>query len=145
MGRKEDQMTLANIYGYFSESQKVYFATVLDEQPKLRPMTLFYYKGKFYFTTFTNDSKVAQIKSNKLCEVLMSINDEYKNDGYIKMTGTAKVCNDLDIKHDAQYFCYYFDTYYESVDDPDFCLIELSFHTYEYMKPGNDHTITVKA
>jgi general stress protein 26 len=104
---------------------------------------LFFNKGKFYFVTFTNDSKVAQIRQNKLCEVLLPIKDEVGNRGYIKMTGKAKICNDPYAREDAQYFCYFFDDFYEGADDPDFTLIELNFEAYEFMKPGETHSVKV--
>ena len=73
----------------------------------------------------------------------MPIKDELENNGYIKMTGEAFVCNDAFVKSEAEYFCYFFDQYYESVDDPDFCLIELEFKTFEYVKPGEIHSIKI--
>ncbi|MCL2062860.1 MAG: pyridoxamine 5'-phosphate oxidase family protein [Candidatus Cloacimonetes bacterium] len=140
MSKLNDQSSIKEIYSYISENQYVYFATTLDLQPKIRTMVLFFYKGRFFFVTFTNDSKVAQIKSNKLCEVLLPIQDEIGNKGHIKMTGKAKICSDPDARQDAEYYCYFFDQYYDGADDPDFCLIELDFEFYEIMKPGDSHT-----
>jgi len=144
MSKGSGQVSIADIYTYISGSQNVYFATTLDMQPKIRPMVLFYYKGKFFMVTFSTDSKIAQIKSNKLCEVLLPIQDEYGNNGYIKLIGTAKICTDMDCREDASYFCYFFDQYYKGADDPDFCLIELTFDTYEMLKPGDNHKVILK-
>ena len=145
MPKGNEQVTLNDIYSYITENQYVYFATTLDKQPKVRPMTLFYFKGRFFFITFTNDSKVLQIKNNKLCEVLLPIKDQVGNHGYIKMIGTAKINHDPNDKQDAEYYCYFFDTLYEGVDDPDFCLIELEFNEYEFFKPGDTHKVEVRS
>jgi len=144
MSKSSSQASMSEIFTYISESQYVYFATTQDTQPKIRPMVLFYYKGKFFMVTFSTDSKISQIRKNKLCEVLLPIKDEYGNNGYIKMIGTARICDDMDLREDASYYCYFFDEYYKGADDPDFCLIELSFDMYEMLKPGDNHKIVVK-
>jgi general stress protein 26 len=140
---KSSDITLKDIFSYITANQYVYLSTTLDSQPKIRPMSLFYYKGNFYFVTYTNDAKVAQIKNNKLIEVILPIKDELNNQGYIKLTGKAKICTDADAKYDATYFCYFFDEMYDGPDDPDFCLIECTFDVYEYFEPGKRHSIKV--
>ena len=145
MPKNSDQISMNEVYSYITENQYVYLATTQEMQPKIRPMVLFFYKGLFYFVTFTNDPKVAQIKNNKLCEVLLPIKDELNNNGYIKMTGRAKICTDADARYDAAYFCYFFDQYYDGPDDPDFCLIECSFDTFEFLKPGDNHKTKVQS
>jgi general stress protein 26 len=144
MGRKAEQLTVNDIYSFIGDNQYVYFATTLDNQPKIRPMVLFYIRGRFFFVTFKSDAKIAQVRSNKLCEVLLPLKDEIDNNGYIRMTGTAKICDDVDMKQDAEYFCYFFDQYFDGADDPDFCLIELFFDSFEYMKPGDNHKVIIK-
>ncbi|MDD4155744.1 MAG: pyridoxamine 5'-phosphate oxidase family protein [Candidatus Cloacimonetes bacterium] len=136
MAKMSDQMIIDEVFAYITENQYCYLATALEKQPKIRPMVLFYYNSRFFMVTFTNDSKVAQFKGNKLCEVCIPINDEYKNKGYIKMTGQGKIIKDYDLKYDATQFCYFFDELYEGADDPDFALIELTFNAYEIMSPG---------
>jgi len=143
MPKSSDQISMNDVFTYISENQYVYLTTTQDSQPRIRPMVLFYYKGIFYFITFTNDAKVAQIKNNKLIEVLLPIKDELNNQGYIKMSGKAKICTDADAKYDATYFCYFFDELYDGPDDPDFCLIECSFDAFEYFKPGERHSVKV--
>jgi len=142
MSKNSNQM--AELFTYISANQSVYFATTHDKQPKIRPMTMFYFRGRFFMVTFSSDSKINQIKNNKLCEVLLPIKDEYDNEGYVKMIGTAKICTDPDLRADATDFCYFFDEYYKGADDPDFCLIELTFDTYEMLKPGDNHKTVVK-
>ena len=140
---KNNDITMKDIYSFITENQYVYLTTTQDMQPKIRPMTLFYYKGIFYFVTFTNDAKVAQIKNNKLIEVLLPIKDQLNNQGYIKMSGKAKICTDADAKYEATYFCYFFDELYDGPDDPDFCLLECNFDAFEYFKPGTRHSVKV--
>jgi general stress protein 26 len=59
------------------------------------------------------------------------------------MTGTAKINNDANDKDEAQYFCYFFDNMYDGSDDPDFTLVELDFETYEFFRPGYNHSVKV--
>ena len=140
---KNNDLNLTDIFSYISENQYVYFTTTQELQPRVRTMVLFYYKGRFFFITFTNDAKVVQIRNNKLCEVLLPIKDELGNLGHIKMSGRAKICTDPNDRQDAEYYCYFFDQLYEGVDDPDFCLIELDFDSYEYVKPGETHSVRI--
>jgi general stress protein 26 len=143
MGKQNDQISLGEIFSYITENQYIYFATTQDKQPKIRPMVLFYYRGRFFFVTFTGDAKVGQIKSNKQCEVILPIEDDVGNKGYIKMTGNARINTDANDKDEAQYFCYFFDNMYDGSDDPDFTLIELDFETYELFRPGQNHSVKV--
>ena len=142
MAKSSGLPTVSDVYSYIAGNQYVYFATTLDNQPKIRPMVLFFHQGRFFFITFTNDSKVTQIKRNKLCEVLLPIKDD-GNTGYVKMTGKAKICQDLDARYDAQYFCYFFDDFYDGSNDPNFTLIELIFDCFEILKPGETHSVKV--
>ena len=144
MARGTEQMTVKELMTFIKQDQVVYFTTTLDNQPKVRPMIMFYVYGKFYFCTFLGDSKVAQIKANKQCQALLPLKDDEDNNGYLNMIGTAKICNDMNIKQEAEYFCYFFDQFYDGADDPDFCLIELTFDSYEYLKPGENHKIVIK-
>ena len=143
MGKVSDQLSKADIYSYISKQQYVYFSTVLDDQPKVRPMTLFFEKGLFFFVTFRNDSKVAQIKANKKCEVLLPLKDETGSNGYLRMTGIGKVCADEYLRQEATYFCYFFDEYFDGADDPDFVLLELFFDDYELMRPNQSYSTKV--
>ena len=61
MAKSNDQTILKEIFSYLTENQYVYFATNQDSQPKIRPMVLFYYKGKFYFVTFKKKNIVTII------------------------------------------------------------------------------------
>jgi len=144
MSKGSDQITLKELLTFVKENQVVYFATMHDSQPKVRPMTLFYIYGKFYFCTFQGDPKVAQIKNNKSCQILLPLKDDYDNNGYINMIGSAKICQDMNVKQEAEYFCFFFDQFFDGADDPDFCLMELTFDSYEYLKPGENHKIVIK-
>lgn len=139
MGKVNDEQVFEEIYSYIKQNQYCYLATVLEKQPKIRPMVLFYHKNRFWMITFTNDSKVAQLKKNKLCEVCIPVSDHFDNKGYIKLTGQANIVKDYDLKYDASHFCYFFDEYYNSADDPDFTLIELVFSVFEIVSPGDIH------
>ena len=143
MGKVSDQLTKADLYSYISKQQYVYFATVLEKQPKLRPMTLFFDKGRFFFVTFRNDAKIIQIKSNKWCEVLLPLQDESGSHGYLRMSGFSMICSDAYTRQEATYFCYFFDDFFDGADDPSFCLLELFFDSFELLRPGESHSIKV--
>jgi general stress protein 26 len=145
MGKNKDYLNEDEILSYVRDNQYVYLATILENHPKVRPMTMFYYHGRYFMVTFINDSKVLQIRNNKNIEVILPLKEEPNRDGYIRFSGIAKIINDPSLKQEATYFCYFFDEFWDGSDDPEFCLLELIFDSYEYMMPGNNHKVVIKA
>ncbi|HCX60237.1 MAG TPA: hypothetical protein DG355_06190, partial [Candidatus Cloacimonas sp.] len=84
---------------------------------------LFTVEDRYFFATFTGDSKVAQIQNNKLVEACVPL-EEDGHTGYIRLKGRASIVNNAALKAEASERCYFFDEYFSGYDDPDYTLIE---------------------
>jgi len=125
----------AEIMGYFEKFQDVFLATIEDDKPKVRPMSMVYLDSKFWFLTGTQDAKMDQIRKNPKIEWCYMFK---KGDhvGYIRGNGTADVITDIELKTSIANRVEYFDQHWGSPDDPNYTLIEVNTKEVEYMKPG---------
>lgn len=118
-------------------TQMVYIATTEGDQPHLRPMTLIWWSGRFWFATGSRDAKVAQIKANPKVEWSLLLPGEGCT-GYLKATGAMREETDPAVRRsvaDAARFLY---NYWKDADDPDFILYEMQPARMRYMQPGAD-------
>ncbi len=118
-------------------TQMVYIATMEDDQPHLRPMTLIWWERRFWFATGSRDAKVAQIKANPKVEWSLLLPGDGCT-GYLKCTGSMREERDSSVRRavaDAARFLY---NYWKDADDPDFILYEMLPSRMRYMEPGAD-------
>jgi len=123
------------IWEYFQSTQIIHFATCDKDKPKVRPVTLFYFKEQFYILTFTNDAKVRQIMQNPEYEFSYLVDDE-DNVGYIRASGIAEIIIDQELKKDVAENCYYFNQFWKDYNDNSYTLIKLLIEQIEFMAPG---------
>lgn len=135
MAKNNDSALQSEVMSYIRRYQYAYLSTCDKNQPRVRPVALFYVDGSFWVVTFKGDAKVAQIRNNKLIEVCFPIREE-GNTGYIRATGTARIDNDSYNRQEASEFCYFFEEYFSGVDDPNFTLLEIQLDEFEFMRPG---------
>ena len=123
------------VWNYFKDSQCIFLATSEENQPRVRPVTLIYFNKKFWFTTGSNDNKVAQIQKNPKIEFCLMVK---KGDGQgcVRGIGLAKIVKDKEQKEKIAKQCSFFGDFWESPNDPDYTLIELSINEFEYLKPN---------
>ncbi len=139
MAKNNESQIKNEIFSLLRENQVSYLATCVNDQPYVRPLILFYAYGRFWYVSFKNDPKTAQINANKNVEVCIPLH-ESGNTGFIRAQGTAKIIKDNNLKADAIDFCYFFDDYFDGADDPDYLLIEIVFHQMSLMRPGETYT-----
>lgn len=142
MARNNESQIKNEIFSLLKENQESYLATSVNDQPFVRPLILFYAYSRFWYVSFTKDAKTGQIANNKKVEVCIPLR-ESGNTGYIRAQGTAKIIKDFSLKSEAVDFCYFFDDYFEGVDDPDYLLIELVFDQMQLMRPGETYSTKV--
>ncbi len=142
MAKSNESQIKNEIYSLLRENQESYLATSVNDQPYVRPLILFYAYNRFWYISFKKDAKTAQIRSNKKIEVCIPLH-ESGNTGFIRAQGTAKIVNDQNLKAEAIDFCYFFDEYFDGVDDPDYLLIELFFDQMQLMRPGETYSVKV--
>ena len=122
------------VWNYFKDSQYIFLSTSEENQPRVRPVTLIYFDKKFWITTGTNNNKVAQIQKNPKIEFCLIVKKEGRQ-GYVRGTGLAKIIKDKKQKEKIAKHCDFFSEFWESPDDPNYTLIELSINEIEYLRP----------
>lgn len=135
MARTNESSLQQEIMSWISRNQYAYLATCDKKQARVRPIVLFWVNDSYSIVTFSGDSKVQQIASNKEVEICIPITDEGQT-GYIRLGGIARIETSAAAKREAAEFCYFFDEYFRGFDDPDFCLISFDPSDAEYLRPG---------
>jgi general stress protein 26 len=135
MARFSESALQQEILSWIKQNQYAYLATVDKKQARVRPLVMFQVEDRYYFVTFSGDSKVGQIAENKWVEVCVPLTDD-GHTGYIRLSGTAIIIKNESTKAEATDWCYFFDEYFHGSDDPDFTLIEFYPDYAEFMRPG---------
>jgi len=139
MTEKSDQIKEA--WSHFKDFQHVSLATVEDNQPRVRPVTLIYFDKRFWITTGTDSAKVKQIQRNPKVELCLLF-QEGDSDCCIRVAGLAKIIEDKEVKAKIAKHCDFFSRHWESVDDPTYTLLEIFPAEVEHVRP--DKTIRMK-
>jgi uncharacterized pyridoxamine 5'-phosphate oxidase family protein len=90
-------VTVDEILSHFKPLNYVVLATVEDNKPKLRPVTIIRNNGSFYFATGADSNKVKQLNTNPSIEFILQLKDNHNN-GYIRIEGLAnkeKTCETI--------------------------------------------------
>ncbi|MCK4432353.1 MAG: pyridoxamine 5'-phosphate oxidase family protein [Methanomicrobia archaeon] len=123
------------VWTLFKDFQHVFLATVEDDQPRVRPVTLIYFDKKFWITTGTEDAKIKQIQKNPKIELCLYLQEGDK-ECYVRVAGMAKIIKDRETKETIARHCDFFSKHWEDVDDPNYTLIEIRPIEVEYLGPG---------
>lgn len=120
---------------WLKHTQTVELATWDGEYPRVRPMSLIFDEGRFWVCTGSNDAKVRQLEAHPTFEfsLMLKKGDE---GGTLRCSGPAKIVNDMETKSVMSGRIPFFGSYWETPEDPTFCLIELLVKDVEYMPPG---------
>ena len=127
-------MLLEEIYEFMVKDVLMYFATIEDNQPRVRIMSLIPFNSKWWTTTKTPRSKVNQIQKNENFEFSFSLK-QGDNIGSLRARGKALITEDLEIKKKVSEEITWFDTYWTSYKDPLFCLIQLDIEKIIVQSP----------
>ncbi len=139
MARVNESALQAEALSWIRQNQYSYLATLDKKQPRVRPIVLFSYNDAYWFITFSGDSKIQQIASNRQVEVCIPLHQDGQT-GYIRLTGTASIVNNNNDKAEAAEQCYFFDEYFNGYDDPDFALISFDPSDVEFLRPGENYS-----
>ncbi|MDD2597104.1 MAG: pyridoxamine 5'-phosphate oxidase family protein [Candidatus Cloacimonetes bacterium] len=115
--------------------QMVHVGTVEGAYPKLRPMTMIYYAGGFWFATGSKDAKTAQLKDNPHAIWSLIIPGEGCT-GYLKGEGMMREERDLTVRKAIADHAKFLYDYWQDAADPDFILYQMQISALRYMKPG---------
>ena len=121
--------------------QMVYLSTCVNNQPRVRPVTLMYNDAGFFIATGVNDAKVAQIAANPKIEICLLLKSD-TNAGYVRARGSLTIITNTDMRK-AIYDCHHFlSHYWKESTNPDYVLYQMDWKVVEYMKPGDDLAIS---
>ncbi|MCF7792716.1 MAG: pyridoxamine 5'-phosphate oxidase family protein [Candidatus Cloacimonetes bacterium] len=123
------------IYSYFKQTQLVHLASVDGNKPRLRPVTLIYFKQKFWFATGSNDAKVKQIYNNNNIEFCLNLKGE-KSSGYIRGSGNAHIVKNIKDKILIADNIEFIKHFWQDPADPDFVLFNIELQEIEYLPIG---------
>ena len=114
--------------------QHVFLATIDGDQPRVRPVTLINFEGKFWVTTDAKSEKVKQIMKNPKVEFSFIFKKRNRN-CCLRVTGLAKIIKDRQIKAKLAKHCNFFSKHWKSVDDPNYALLQIIPSEITYVTP----------
>ncbi len=120
--------------GQIGNFQHVFLATIEGDQPRVRPVTLINFEGKFWVTTETRSEKVKQIMKNPKVELSFIFKKENKN-CCLRITGVAKIIGNRKVKAKLARHCDFFSRHWKSVDDPNYTLLQIIPSEITYVTP----------
>ena len=138
-------MLIEEIYEFMRKNVLIHFATIENNQPRVRIMGLIPFNNKWWTATKTPRSKVSQIQKNDNFEFSFSLN-QGENIGSLRARGKALITEDLEIKKKVSEEISWFDAYWTSYEDPLFCLIQLDIEKSIAQSPfDKKFEITIKS
>ena len=125
---------IEEVWSRFKDFQHVFLATMESDSPRVRPVTLVYFKERFWVTRDTKSAKVKQIQRNPKVEFCLLFSEGDKN-CCIRVAGIAKIIKDKETKAKIARHCDFFSEHWKSVDDPDYTLLEICPAEIECVTP----------
>ncbi|MEA3239392.1 MAG: pyridoxamine 5'-phosphate oxidase family protein [Candidatus Bipolaricaulota bacterium] len=119
---------------HLSGDSSVMLATVDAEGPHVRPVTLIEFDNAYWIETGTTSAKIRQIRDNPKVELCLVFTDDTHN-GYIRLSGSAKIVTDGTIRERVSSHTEFFADYWNGPDDPNFTLLRIMPTEVEYMRP----------
>jgi len=130
----EENEDIEEVRSQFKDFQHVFLATMEDDQPRVRPVTLINFDGKFWVTTDTWSEKVKQIHKNPKVEFSF-VFKRGDRDCCMRVTGLAKMIKGKLVKAKLARHCDFFSKHWESVDDTSYTLLEIFPSEATYVTP----------
>jgi len=127
---------LDEILAIFKPTQPIYLATMEDDQPHVRPMTLIYFRQRWFFATGSKDAKTRQLASHPKVEFCLPLADP-KGNGYLRGIGITNPITDLPTRKQVADHATFLYDYWNDVDDPDMLLYEIQVRSIAWLKPGD--------
>ena len=131
------------IWQLFKQKQVIYFASIEEQKPRVRPVTMLCVDDRFWVLTGTSDRKVTQLKANPYMELCLPLEEDGYH-GYLRIEGTANIVTDSKTKREIAEKCEYFKDFWKDTNDPGYTLLELEFQEIGYMKPGMHEAEEIK-
>lgn len=121
-------------WGWLRHTQTVFLATWDGKHPRVRPVSMIYDDERFWVSTGSEDSKVEQIERYPVFEFSMLLKEDGK-EGTLRCSGNVRIVEDMDTKRKMSERIPFFKVFWETPEDPAFCLIELLVREAELLRP----------
>ncbi len=133
---KEETTSLQKeAWDYLKPTQMIDLATWDGEYPRLRPVSLIFDQGRFWFCTGSNDAKVSQMENYPVFEFSLLL-ENGDSRGTLRCAGATEIVANMETKKTMAGRIPFFSDYWDTPDDPTFCLVELLVKQVELMPPG---------
>lgn len=127
-------MRIEQIFDFMNRLETISLATIDNDKPRVRLISLISYNNKYWCCTKTSRPKFGQIKSNNSFEFCSIIKTE-NSFGSIRASGNIKIITNPEIKKELAKVIPFFDGFWKSYDDPEFSLFELDPKQIEIHNP----------
>jgi len=125
------------IWSYFKNMQTVFLATLDDDQPRVRPVTMLHFNEKLWVGTSAGDAKTKQVKRNNRVEFCLYIEEAEQKQGYIRGVCTVDIVEDVVLKKQLADQMPYFKYFWKGYDDPKYTLLRFNMREIEFLRPGS--------
>jgi len=114
-----------------------YMATVEDDQPRTRPVSILWREDAVWLTSGASNGKAQQVRRHPCVELCVPIerNDRH---GYVRLSGEAEIVTDPEIRARIGAEFPFFGTFWEGTDDPRYTLIRVVPGEILYLRPEED-------
>ena len=133
--KEETALLKKEAWGLLKPMQMINLATWDGEFPRVRPVSLIFDQERFWFCTGSNDAKVSQMENHPVFEFSIML-EKGDSRGTLRCSGATKIIIDMETKSTMAGRIPFFSDYWETADDPTFCLVELLVEQVEFMPPG---------
>jgi uncharacterized pyridoxamine 5'-phosphate oxidase family protein len=129
---------------WFKDQQVIYFATIDEDIPRVRPVSLIYLDKRFFIITGArggvNANKLKQIRKNPNTEYYLTLENE-EGQGFIRGTGKTIILNDIKLKEMVYNSVEWAKEYFPLSSDPNYVLLEFHHESFCYRIPGTSEII----
>jgi general stress protein 26 len=107
----------------------------MEPRTHARPITLVFFRDRFFFATQSSDNKVKQLSENPKIELILQLK-EPPNNGYIRVEGKAAKLLDHSLISQLYDTYDFMEKLWSGPSDPNLTVYEVKPSIYDYLKPG---------
>jgi len=121
--------------GQLARTTVVPLATMGEDGPRVRPVTVLMHEDTPYVLTGARDAKMLNLRADPRFEFYVMV-EEGESSGYVRFMGRVMIVEDLDLRKEVGDASGYAWDYFNGPDDPNYALLEMSIRRAEVMRPG---------
>lgn len=139
-----ERMTLTEVWPLFEGGGLIHLATIDGDHPRVRMVSMNIFDKQLWVVTKSGDDKVTQIRKNPNVEFTLAIQGKERT-GCLRVTGTACVVSDQQIRKDVASSVPWFSEHWKSPQDSNFTLIRLDMKKilFDHHETSSKYTIQI--